>query len=62
MSWDWLVKKELHMLRFFGTDWDSRISLKRWHSANLGKRGWYFYNGYAELQFGRWVLRYRNGK
>jgi len=62
MNWDWLYKKESHMVRFFGTDWNSRISLKRWHTTSLGKRGLYFFDGYMEIQFGRWVLRYKNGK
>lgn len=60
---NWLFKKEEHLTRFFGTNWNSRISLKRWrHKSELGKRGFYFYNGYMEFQIGRWVLRYRNGK
>lgn len=59
---DWVVKKENHLTRFFGTTWNSRISLKRWHKASLGKRGFYFFNGYMEIQLGNWVLRYRNNK
>ncbi|PHA03002.1 hypothetical protein COE51_01275 [Bacillus pseudomycoides] len=59
---NWLYKKEDHMTRFFGTNWNNRISLKRWHKTGLDKRGFYFYNGYMEFQIGRWVLRYKNNK
>lgn len=59
---NWIFKKEEHMIRFFGTKWNSSVSLKRWHKASLGKRGLYFYNGYMEIQLGNWVLRYRNNK
>lgn len=62
MNLNWLYKKEDHMIRFFGTKWNSRISLKRWHRNGLGKRGLYFYDGYVEFQIGNWVLRYRNNK
>lgn len=57
-----LFKKEEHATRFFGTTWSSRLSLKRWHSSKLKKSGLYFYNGYVELQLGKWVLKYRNNK
>lgn len=59
---NWLIKKEEHMTRFFNTSWNSRISLKRWHNANLDKRGLHFRDGYVEIQLGKWVLRYRNNK
>lgn len=59
---EWLYKKEDHMTRFFGTKWNSRISLKRWHSKELTKSGLYFHKGYVEYHLGKWVLRYRNNK
>jgi hypothetical protein len=59
---EWLYKKECHMTRFFGTKWNSKISLKRWHKNDLKKRGVYFYNGYVEICFDKWALRYRNNK
>ena len=59
---EWLVKREEHMIRFFGTKWNSKVSLKRWHSHEGNKYGFYFYNGYMEMCLGRWVLRYRNNK
>ncbi|QEL88568.1 hypothetical protein [Bacillus mycoides] len=62
MRLNWLYKKEDRMTRFFNTNWNSRLSLKRWHSSNLNKRGFYFYNGYMEFQLGNWVLRYKNNK
>lgn len=58
----WLLKKEEHVTRFLGTNWNSKLSLKRWHRTELGKQGLYFYNGYMEIQFGKWVIRYRNEK
>ncbi|AZU99077.1 hypothetical protein pW4_57 [Bacillus phage pW4] len=58
----WLYVKEDHMTRFFGTKWNSKVSLKRWHKTSLGKRGLYFHEGYVELCLGNWVLRYRNNK
>jgi len=59
---EWLFKKEDHMTRFFGTKWNSKLSLKRWHRNGLNKRGIYFHNGYMEICFDKWVLRYRNNK
>jgi hypothetical protein len=62
MNLNWIYVKKDHMTRFFGTNWNSRISLKRWHRNSLKKRGLYFHNGYVELYFDKWVLRYKNNK
>lgn len=57
-----LYAKEDHMTRFFGTKWNSKISLKRWHDTRLKKYGLFFHTGYVEFCLGNWVLRYRNDK
>ncbi|KFN03110.1 hypothetical protein D0U04_07765 [Bacillus clarus] len=57
-----LFKKEEHLTRFFGTNWNSKLSLKRWHDSRLKQYGLYFRDSYMEMRFGKWVLRYRNNK
>ncbi|HHB2481389.1 TPA: hypothetical protein ACORDH_002840 [Bacillus cereus] len=57
-----LYVKEEHLTRFFGTKWNSKVSLVRWHKSILNKNGLYFREGYVELCLGRWKLRYRNNK
>jgi hypothetical protein len=55
-----LIQKEEHLTRFFGTNWNSRISIVRY--KNHPEWGWKFRNGYCELSFGLWKIRYRNNK
>jgi hypothetical protein len=59
-----IVQNDEYFTRFFGTKWNSLISISRKRTpCMLGKRGLYFSNGFAEIYIGsRWKIRYRNAK
>lgn len=57
-----VVQPEQHTVRFFGTKWNSRLSIQMLRGSKLGKKGLYFHQGYAELFIGKFKIRYRDGK
>ncbi|ASJ54229.1 hypothetical protein BP422_12125 [Brevibacillus formosus] len=57
-----IVQPEQHTIRFFGTKWNSLLSIQFLRGQTLGKQGLYFHSGFAELYIGRLKIRYYNKK
>lgn len=61
------VEEEEHCYRYFGTRWNSRVSLLRWKTGPMWRVRWHkdqirprFMRGYLEINLGLWKLRFRN--
>lgn len=59
---NFFIEEDEHYYRFFRTKWNSPVSVLKYKDRRHPQYGLKFRDGYCELHFGSWRIRYRNGK